>query len=89
MKRKECLSAYLTGRRMEGFSISIIALSLPVQFNHWFTKTARLTPPFPIISLLHTKALIFFSVFFSFAGRGVGAICELKPKKNRVMSLAM
>ena len=88
MKRKECLSAYLTGRRMEGFSKSIIALSLPVQFNHWFAKTARLTPPFPIISLLHTKALIFFC-FFSFAGRGVGAICELKPKKNRVISLAM
>ena len=88
MKRKECLSAYLTGRRMEGFSISIIALSLPVQFNHWFAKTARLTPPFPIISLLHTKALISFC-FFSFAGRGVGAICELKPKKNRVISLAM
>ena len=75
---------------MEGFSISIIALSLPVQFNNWFTKTTRLTPPFPFISLLHTKALMFFfSVFFSFAGRGVGAICELKPKKNRVISLAM
>ena len=31
----------------------------------------------------------FFLFFFSFAGRGVGAICELKPKKNRVISLAM
>lgn len=80
------LSYWTTNRSfLNIFNCTIIRLSLPFQFNHWLVETSRLTPPFLIISLPHTEAFFLLYVFFFFlGGSGVGAMYELKPKKNRV-----
>ena len=80
-----CLSYWTTnGKFLNIYNRTIATCSIQ-------SLVCKNSPSDPSLSnyLLAPYQGFFFFCFFSFAGRGVGAICELKPKKNRVISLAM